>query len=81
MSAPGSTLILFAFSFVCLLVAAVLILNLAGRELGIRELLPEDERTIDDRDAGISRLLACARPHRLAAGRAAVGSECGRCTR
>ena len=55
---PWLTLILFAFSFVCLLTAAVLILNLAGRELGIRELLPEDERTDDDRDAGISRLLA-----------------------
>ena len=55
---PWLTLILFAFSFVCLLTATVLILNLAGRELGIRELLPEDERTVDDRDAGISRLLA-----------------------
>ena len=55
---PWLTLILFAFSFVCLLTATVLILNLAGRELGIRELLPEDERTVDDRDSSISRLLA-----------------------
>ena len=55
---PWLTLVLFAFSFVCLLTATVLILNLAGRELGIRELLPEDERTVDDRDASISRLLA-----------------------
>jgi hypothetical protein len=55
---PWLTLVLFAFSFVCLLTATVLILNLAGRELGIRELLPEDERTVDDRDSSISRLLA-----------------------
>lgn len=55
---PWLTLILFAFSFVCLLTATVLILNLAGRELGIRELLPEDERMADDRDSSISRLLA-----------------------
>ena len=45
---PWLALILFAFNFVCVLVAAVLILNLAGRELGIRELLPPDERTVDD---------------------------------
>ncbi|HZA03242.1 MAG TPA: hypothetical protein VE617_01660, partial [Propionibacteriaceae bacterium] len=55
---PWLTLILFAFSFVCLLTATVLILNLAGRELGIRALLPEDERMADDRDSSISRLLA-----------------------
>jgi len=55
---PWLTLILFAFSFVCVLAATVLILNLAGRELGIRELLPADERTVDDRDSSISRLLA-----------------------
>ena len=55
---PWLTLVLFAFSFVCLLTATVLVLNLAGRELGIRELLPEDERTVDDRDSSISRLLA-----------------------
>ena len=55
---PWLTLILFAFSFVCLLTATVLVLNLAGRELGIRELLPVDERAVDDRDSSISRLLA-----------------------
>src|SRR5512133_1068514 len=32
-------------------------LDLAGRELGIRQLLPEDEREIDDRDTSIIRLL------------------------
>ena len=41
-----------------MLVAAVLILSLAGRELGIRDLLPDDERTVDDRDPSFSRLLA-----------------------
>jgi hypothetical protein len=55
---PWLTLILFAFHFVCILSATVVILNLAGRELGIRDLLPEDERTLDDRDASFSRLLA-----------------------
>jgi hypothetical protein len=50
-------LALFAFSFVCTLVAAIVILTLAGRELGISQLLPEDEREIDDRDTSLSRLL------------------------
>ena len=54
---PWLTLILFAFSFVCTLTAAIVILTLAGRELGIRQLLPEDEREIDDRDTSITRLL------------------------
>jgi hypothetical protein len=55
---PWLTLILFAFHFVCILSATVVILNLAGRELGVRDLLPTDERTLDDRDTGFSRLLA-----------------------
>jgi hypothetical protein len=54
---PWLALVLFAFSFVCTLVAVIVILTLAGRELGIRQLLPEDEREIDDRDTSISRLL------------------------
>ncbi|HEY9471778.1 MAG TPA: hypothetical protein VIQ76_19395 [Propionibacteriaceae bacterium] len=54
---PWLTLIMFAFSFVCTLAAAIVILTLAGRELGIRQLLPEDEREIDDRDTSIIRLL------------------------
>jgi hypothetical protein len=52
---PWLTLILFEFSFVCTLAAAIVILTLAGRELGIRQLLPEDEREIDDRDTSIPR--------------------------
>ena len=54
---PWLALAMFAFSFVCTLGAVVVILTLAGRELGIRELLPEDEREIDDRDTSLSRLL------------------------
>ena len=55
---PWLTLVLFAFNFVCILTAVVLILGVAGRELGIRDLLPEDEREVDDRDSSVSRLLA-----------------------
>jgi len=54
---PWLALMLFAFSFVCTLGAAIVILTLAGRELGVRELLPEDEREIDDRDTSITRPL------------------------
>ena len=54
---PWLALALFAFSFVCTLGAAIVILTLAGRELGIRQLLPEDEREIDDRDTSMTRLL------------------------
>jgi hypothetical protein len=54
---PWLALALFAFSFVCTLSAAIVILTLAGRELGIRQLLPEDEREIDDRDTSLTRLL------------------------
>ena len=55
---PWLALVLFAFNFVCVLAAAIVILSLAGRELGIRELLPADEREIDDRDTSLSRLVA-----------------------
>jgi hypothetical protein len=49
---PWLALVLFAFNFVCVLAAAIVILSLAGRELGIRELLPAD------RDTSLSRLVA-----------------------
>ncbi len=55
---PWLTLVLFAFHFICILSATVVILTLAGNELGIRGLLPDDEREVDDRDASLSRLLA-----------------------
>lgn len=54
---PWLALALFAFSFVCTFASAIVILTLAGRELGIRQLLSEDEREIDDRDSSITRLL------------------------
>ena len=54
---PWLALALFTFSFVCTLGVAIVILTLAGRELGIRQLLPEDEREIDDRDTSMTRLL------------------------
>jgi hypothetical protein len=55
---PWLALVLFAFNFVCVLAAAIVILSLAGRELGVRELLPAEEREIDDRDTSLSRLVA-----------------------
>jgi hypothetical protein len=55
---PWLALALFAFNFVCVLAAAIVILSLAGRELGIKQLLPAEEREIDDRDTSLSRLLA-----------------------
>jgi hypothetical protein len=55
---PWLALILFTFNFVCILAAAIVILSLAGRELGIKELLPADEREIDDRETSLGRLLA-----------------------
>jgi hypothetical protein len=55
---PWLALALFAFNFVCILAAAIVILSLAGRELGVRNLLPADEREIDDRDTSLGRLLA-----------------------
>ncbi|HEX5908208.1 MAG TPA: hypothetical protein VFY56_14415 [Propionibacteriaceae bacterium] len=40
------------------MVSAIIILTLVGRELGISQLLPEDEREIDDRDTSLTRLVA-----------------------
>jgi hypothetical protein len=51
-------LAIFAFGFLARLTAIVLILRLAGRELGIREMIPEDERDTDDRDTSVTHLLA-----------------------
>ncbi|HEY9292000.1 MAG TPA: hypothetical protein VIP98_12025 [Microlunatus sp.] len=51
-------LLIFAFSFVSRLVAVVLILRLVGNALGLPKLIPEDEAEDDDREAGITRLLA-----------------------
>ncbi len=51
-------LAIFSFGFLSRLIAIVLILRLAGRELGIRDLIPESERAADDRDTSITHLLA-----------------------
>ena len=51
-------LVLFAFNFVSLLTALVLILRRVGQELGIRALIPAEEAVADGRDESISRLLA-----------------------
>ena len=52
------TLILFPLSIVSELVAIVLILQVCGRELGTRSLIPTSELVEDDRDAGVTQLLA-----------------------
>lgn len=44
---PWLTLIMFAFSFVCTLAAAIVILTVAGRELGIRLLGQMRRRRFD----------------------------------
>ncbi|WP_432559368.1 hypothetical protein [Granulicoccus sp. GXG6511] len=54
---PWIALVVFSTGFVFVLGAIVLQLRLVGAELGIRRLLPDDAPA-DDRDEGISRLLA-----------------------
>ena len=51
-------LVVFSLNFLCQLVAIVLILRLAGRELAIRDAIPVEERLEDDRDTSLTRLLA-----------------------
>lgn len=51
-------LAVFSFAFLSQLIAIVLILRLAGRELGIREMIPDEERVADDRESSITHLLA-----------------------
>lgn len=55
---PWVALFIFALGFVCTLGAFVVMLRLVGRELGIKDMIPEDEIEDDDRDASVSRLLA-----------------------
>lgn len=49
---------IFSLNFLCQLVAIVVILQLCGRELGIRNAIPETERVEDERDASLTQLLA-----------------------
>ncbi len=51
-------LVLFSGSFVCQLVATVLILRLAERELSIRQMIPQEELTADGRETSVTRLLS-----------------------
>ncbi len=55
---PWLTLAIFPLGIVAELIAIVLILQACGRELGIRALIPSSELVDDDRDAGVTRLLA-----------------------
>jgi hypothetical protein len=55
---PWLTMIVFPLGIISELVAIVLILQACGRELGIRSLIPSSELVDDDRDAGVTRLLA-----------------------
>jgi len=52
------SLVIFAIAFVSKLTALVLILRMVGNALGVRRLIPAEEYEDDDRDAGITRLLA-----------------------
>src|SRR5213083_964603 len=47
-------LAIFSTGFLSQLTAVVVILQLAGRELGIRQLIPDEEREADDRDTSIT---------------------------
>lgn len=51
-------LVLFSFNFVALLTSVVLALQLVGRELGIRAMIPAEEAADDGRDESVSQLLA-----------------------
>jgi hypothetical protein len=55
---PWLTLIIFPLGILSELIAVVLILQACGRELGIRGLIPASELVEDDRDAGVTQLLA-----------------------
>lgn len=52
------TIAIFSFGFLTKLVPIVLMLRLIGRELGIREMIPEEDNKQDDRDNSITHLLA-----------------------
>ncbi|WP_375424422.1 hypothetical protein [uncultured Friedmanniella sp.] len=51
-------LVFFSFNFVALLASLVVILQMAGRELGVRALIPQEEAENDGRDESITSLLA-----------------------
>ena len=54
-----AAVVVFSASFLCTLVAVVVILRLCGEELGTRALIPQEEAVADDgRDSSLSRLVA-----------------------
>jgi hypothetical protein len=54
-----AAVVIFSGSFLCQLVAIVLILRLCGQELGVQALIPREEGVADDdRDNSLSRLVA-----------------------
>ena len=53
-----AALAVFAFGFLAQLVAIVVMLQIVGRELGVRDLIPESEAVGDDRDTSLTRLVS-----------------------
>ena len=53
-----AALAIFSFGFLAQLVAIVVMLQLLGRELGVRDLIPETEAATDDRDTSLTRLVS-----------------------
>ena len=49
---------MFAFGFLAELAAIVVMLQIVGRELGVRDLIPEAEAAGDDRDTSLTRLVS-----------------------
>jgi hypothetical protein len=53
-----AALAVFSFGFLAQLVAIVVMLQIVGRELGVRDLIPEAEAVGDDRDTSLTRLVS-----------------------
>ncbi|HYI52372.1 MAG TPA: hypothetical protein VEX57_00290 [Microlunatus sp.] len=53
-----AALAVFSFGFLAQLVAIVVMLQIVGRELGVRDLIPEGEAVGDDRDTSLTRLVS-----------------------
>ena len=53
-----AALAVFSFGFLAQLVAIVVMLQIVGRELGVRDLIPEAEAAGDDRDTSLTRLVS-----------------------
>lgn len=55
---PWATLVIFAAGFLTQLIAVVVMLRMAGHELGIGAMIPDTESAGDQRDASVTHLLA-----------------------